>query len=69
MDVEEEKEEEEKEEEEIEVVLCSPVPQHRVCENILDNMDSMLQVEEEEEGDDDDDEELSEIDVTGDEAE
>lgn len=55
-------EEVEDEEEEVEVLLCSPVPQPRVCENILDSMDT-LEVEEEEE------EDLSEIDVTGDEAE
>lgn len=66
VDVEGEEVEEEKEEEEIEVVLYSPVPYLRVYENILDSMD-MLEVEEEEKGDDDDD--LSEIDVTGDEAE
>lgn len=52
------------EEEEIEVVLYSPAPQLTDCENILD----MLEAEEEEE-EGGDDEDLSEIDVTGDEAE
>lgn len=57
------------EEEEIEVVLYSPVPQLGACENILDNMDMLEAGKEERRDGDDDEEDLSEIDVTGDEAE
>lgn len=61
--------EEEEEEEEVDVLLFSPVPQPGVCEDKLDNMDTLEEEEEEEEVEVEEEEDSNEIDVTGDEAE
>lgn len=57
----------EEEEEEVDVLLFSPVPQPGVCEDKLDNVDTLEEEEEEEEVEVEED--SNEIDVTGDEAE
>lgn len=57
---------EEEEEEEVDVLLFSPVPQPGVCEDKLDNTDTL---KEEDEDEVEVEEDSNEIDVTGDEAE